>query len=540
MAYISLTCVDKRRYIQLKNSTLENDVVFNVFSIYCGTEFLTWMFFCQLTFSESSPVIKIEANAGSAVNFYLPSFEECGSYILIDAARNIILSQNETSHYISAPYINRGTRMLLPNGTVRFTLRGITESDFGTYRIEPGGLMPTTCWIQYALNRALDERTTTRSRTAYWLPWQPWSGCQVTCGSGYRVRTRLCSIPNLCHGDSVESSECASSTHCDEYNWSAWSDWSECSVTCSTGEKSRYKACMKNSVYRVDKTYCSGDYYETSACVITSCDEGRPVYYWSTWSTWSTCSQSCGTGVKSRARQCQHEQRNISVRYCQGNADDNDTCSSTSCEDVSGQSANDEIVAVPLSVIVGGSAGLLFLILFLVIVVLVVKLRRKRIRTIPVIVSPQHTGNNEAKRRPRHSIVSFANNEASGGYVYDTIDDDDVKSIRDRQSVLTIDNPYVSLPKSPGGTPYANDGAMYNNTHEAVHFFGNSSGNERKISNAYLNTGSNRNIGIASSVGAQPNVPRHMSVDSVGYMLPGTPAERAMKRNKRYKQTKKK
>ena len=45
-----------------------------------------------------------------------------------------------------------------------------------------------------------------------WAPWQAWGACNVSCGGGYTVRSRLCNQPEhggeMCEGDSEEFKEC--------------------------------------------------------------------------------------------------------------------------------------------------------------------------------------------------------------------------------------------------------------------------------------------------------------------------------------------
>lgn len=49
---------------------------------------------------------------------------------------------------------------------------------------------------------------------AHWSPWSEWTGCDVTCGSGLRQRSRLCNNPpprsggTMCEGDDAEIKTC--------------------------------------------------------------------------------------------------------------------------------------------------------------------------------------------------------------------------------------------------------------------------------------------------------------------------------------------
>jgi len=116
----------------------------------------------------------------------------------------------------------------------------------------------------------------------------------------------------------------------------------------------------------------------------------------------------------------------------------------------------------------------------------------------------------------------------SGTHMYDEIDSDILPDVRDnssglqRVSVLTIDNTYSCLPSptSPTGQ-YANTSTCtYSNDITSAFNVG-----ESITDNATQETS-------FSGSGSKVSVPRHMSVDSVGYLMPGTSEERS--RKKRY------
>ena len=61
--------------------------------------------------------------------------------------------------------------------------------------------------------------------------------------------------------------------------WTRWSSWTECSVTCGTGEKTRTRTCTNpEPAYGGDK--CTGDDTKTKPCDAGSCNgDGRFVHY---------------------------------------------------------------------------------------------------------------------------------------------------------------------------------------------------------------------------------------------------------------------
>ena len=54
-----------------------------------------------------------------------------------------------------------------------------------------------------------------------WSPWTPWTGCGVTCGMGILTRTRACNSPAPLHGGASCIGPTDESTPCDLYNATA-------------------------------------------------------------------------------------------------------------------------------------------------------------------------------------------------------------------------------------------------------------------------------------------------------------------------------
>eukprot|EP00095_Tigriopus_kingsejongensis_P008230 snap_masked-scaffold591_size129331-processed-gene-0.4 protein:Tk08230 transcript:snap_masked-scaffold591_size129331-processed-gene-0.4-mRNA-1 annotation:"SCO-spondin" len=142
-----------------------------------------------------------------------------------------------------------------------------------------------------------------------WTEWNTWGDCSVTCGEGTRQRGRECTRPVetngklLCNGEDLEVGPCDPSVpQCPM--WSDWSEWSDCSDECGGGSRTHVRVCSAgNEVDANGKSPCGfGDFEESEACnADIKCPE---LALWSEWSEWNACSQSCGGGMKERARQC--------------------------------------------------------------------------------------------------------------------------------------------------------------------------------------------------------------------------------------------
>lgn len=140
--------------------------------------------------------------------------------------------------------------------------------------------------------------------------WSEWESCSVTCGQGIRMRRR-----NFVLGTKARAAGC-STTLLDKENCdsecvgeiscatTAWSNWSECSVTCGKGYRTRTRLFISRAARKV----CSQvDLVEREPCtgVLQECletEEVDPKCQVTAWSDWSPCTASCGKGVKLRQR----------------------------------------------------------------------------------------------------------------------------------------------------------------------------------------------------------------------------------------------
>merc|ERR1712054_3631 len=125
------------------------------------------------------------------------------------------------------------------------------------------------------------------------------SGCDKKCGS-----TKVDDECGVCGGD---GSSCVSptpspspSSSAVDGGWSNWGEYSECSVTCGGGTKTKTRACT-NPAPANGGAKCEGKSTNSKECKTKPCpvDGG-----WTDWSAFSECSVKGGGGNKTKTRTC--------------------------------------------------------------------------------------------------------------------------------------------------------------------------------------------------------------------------------------------
>lgn len=166
-----------------------------------------------------------------------------------------------------------------------------------------------------------------------WSSWNTWTSCTRTCANGTKSRYRTCDSPTpefmglSCSGKSLEVRNC-SLRHCPiNGGWSTWTDWSECSNTCSNGRRVRSRTCSEPSP-QYEGHSCEGNSTEEEACNRGPC----PIHgSWGAWASWNDCSQTCGNGTRERRRKCHKPKPSYGGQYCTGHSTEVEPCHLAVC-----------------------------------------------------------------------------------------------------------------------------------------------------------------------------------------------------------------
>ena len=159
------------------------------------------------------------------------------------------------------------------------------------------------------------------ARGPQWNAWASWSNCSKSCASGYQYRLRTCSArqTDACAGKSREFQSCNMNVPCKKDMNLVWTAWSDCSATCGEGVKTRTRTC-EHSPAKCRRFQLK----DTEKCF-----NSQPCGYWANWQAWGKCTVTCGLGVKSRIRKCVGG--TSGKGGCQGSYEDITPCNTQVC-----------------------------------------------------------------------------------------------------------------------------------------------------------------------------------------------------------------
>ncbi|XP_013408767.1 coadhesin [Lingula anatina] len=159
-------------------------------------------------------------------------------------------------------------------------------------------------------------------------PWHPWESCSASCNGGIQRRQRFCNSPRPehggkdCVGNTTQSQVCKTQPCPVDGGWGAWSGYSTCSKTCGNGRLVRSREC-NNPAPQHGGQECTGMHKQKKRCTLKKCPIDGD---WSLWTDWTPCSVTCGTGSHTRSRECVAPRPRFGGRPCTGNDTDVLSC----------------------------------------------------------------------------------------------------------------------------------------------------------------------------------------------------------------------
>ncbi|KAK3083098.1 hypothetical protein FSP39_013942 [Pinctada imbricata] len=168
-----------------------------------------------------------------------------------------------------------------------------------------------------------------------WSNWGSWAGCSATCGPGTWSRTRTCTNPSpvgagsSCSGGSSQSTGCNLGVCIPDIDggWGNWGSWSSCPVTCGTGQRTRTRNC-DNPAQSGKGQDCQGPYSDALTCTLSPCAVDGA---WGDWTAWTTCTKTCGTGKQVRSRACNNPAAAYGGVPCTGDTSQTLDCNTQGC-----------------------------------------------------------------------------------------------------------------------------------------------------------------------------------------------------------------
>ncbi|XP_036918278.1 properdin [Sturnira hondurensis] len=174
-------------------------------------------------------------------------------------------------------------------------------------------------------------------RPPQWSVWSSWTACSVTCTEGSQLRHRRCigwggQCPEKVQPGTLEwqLQTCEDKPCCPEMGgWSDWEAWAPCSVTCAKGTRTRRRTC--NQPTPKCGGHCPGEAQESEACDMKQICPTHGA--WAAWGPWGPCSGSCHGGpnmpVERRSRTCSAPEPSTKPpgKPCPGSAYEQRACS---------------------------------------------------------------------------------------------------------------------------------------------------------------------------------------------------------------------
>lgn len=170
------------------------------------------------------------------------------------------------------------------------------------------------------------EPPTTTERKSH--EWGPWGDCSSTCGTGWRSRYRYCDDCQDSRSQDMQSEPCIVHYYCPiDGNWGGWMTWMMCTASCGGGIRRRERFCNNPRPIHGGKL-CPGSELDEESCSEEPCAvDGN----WGQWSRFGMCSRSCGRGEMTRTRECNSPAPTGGGQPCRGRSIDTRRCERRKC-----------------------------------------------------------------------------------------------------------------------------------------------------------------------------------------------------------------
>ncbi|XP_022082349.1 A disintegrin and metalloproteinase with thrombospondin motifs 16-like isoform X2 [Acanthaster planci] len=187
---------------------------------------------------------------------------------------------------------------------------------------------------------------------ARWIP-GTWSDCSVSCDTGFMTRTVVCQSVDssgspkvkpvaMCGGEQPPLRKTCNLKACPRKVQWYISAWSECSVTCGMGRRSRLIRCSyldRQGQYReLEDSECASlerpNLATTKPCHRGVC-QSQGAQRSAEWRAmaWSECTKTCGGGTRTRRVHCYTTRRRTAASNCNGRnkPSETETCNPEPC-----------------------------------------------------------------------------------------------------------------------------------------------------------------------------------------------------------------